>query len=285
MSQSLSEQDDNDGPASGVGGCNHPEERFKAYFRFRPIAFCKHVVELAESEDSAKGKRDCYTGFIRWGCTMILFSRALRIACVVALLGLITYLLYLSGALTDITGDLDPNGLIALLTVVLSIVAGIQWWVTWHQLEISRLDQRPWLTAINAHLQSIKRGEPLKLSIQVLNTGKTPGKIVAGSNFVSVKPKDFPIEKFIADFEAMGFRDYEQFIAPPGKDVTIHITNLPALPNDDHDSLFDRTSRLHIICKYRYVDVHDGVHHIKALYTLDLDDRGLYLRNNYGSMD
>ena len=67
--------------------------------------------------------------------------------------------------------------------------------------------------------------------------------------------------------------------------MPIVVTDLMELSPIELAALSDGMWQLHILCRFRYIDVFDTPHEVKSFYTLNIKDRGLYLRNNYGSMD
>jgi hypothetical protein len=274
------------------GSHQETNESKEVPFLRRPVALLEYAVQQAEKYNHEYDERGRYAHPIKRLWFRLLCYRVTWIICIGA--GSVAFCWYLVSI-----RFLDTNQTQAFFAGILTIATIATWWAMYVQNDIMvkqmrqtdrmidhmRDEQRAWLTVINARIGDIKQGEPIKCSLQILNTGPTPGKIILGTIFVTVRPTGFPDKKLIEEFEAMGFKSYDEFIAPPGKEINIVVTELSALPNEEFDTLQERTSKLHVLCRFRYLDAILRPHHIKAHHTLDLDDRGLYLRNNYGSMD
>jgi hypothetical protein len=252
MAKRPAPKGDGDGTADRESGRHEPKESLNEFFRCRPVRFCKHIAELAEREKTAKGKRDCYTEFIRYACTMIFFSWPFRIAGIVAFIALITYGIYLGGALTDDKGDLDPNGLIVLLTIALAFIAAVQWWVTYHQLETSRLDQRPWLSLESIHWDASDYQNDV-LVIVAKNTGRSPAQKVSLDMAVTwAEPGTFDSEAYArnpANFERM----FEGIVIPPGGVRSATLKNAYDCARPKFPTM--TACELYLILRYQYTDL------------------------------
>ena len=104
----------------------------------------------------------------------------------------------------------NPNHVVAVFTLVLSVIAGIQWLTTLQQMKQTdaiitqmRDDKRAWLSVTEATVHEMKAGETVKCTIKVSNTADTPARITNGTIFATVRVSDFPSEDIIHEFELM----------------------------------------------------------------------------------
>jgi hypothetical protein len=66
------------------------------------------------------------------------------------------------------------TGYVGLFTFVLAVVAGLQTCVLSNQLNEIRDDRRAWLAPISINVVEIASGKPVRLSVSIANSGRTP---------------------------------------------------------------------------------------------------------------
>jgi hypothetical protein len=82
------------------------------------------------------------------------------------------------GALQRVKEFLAPRGtdyVIAIFTVVLAIVAVIQSFILYKQVDGMRKDQRPWI-AVDVKVHSLKASQPVLADVTFVNSGKSPAR-------------------------------------------------------------------------------------------------------------
>lgn len=288
---SIPTENDHSGPQDH-GSHDKADDAKEIFFRCRPIAFYRYVAQQCEEYTSEKEKRDHFTRLIRTLCCRVAFSRlTLWVILAASTVGVVLWLTSLEIYTAEQTVALF-TGLLLVGVLIQFVATSLQWLAMKQQsaqtseaLEHLRLGQRAWLTVIDATVKKITVGEQIRCSLKIRNTGNTPGKIVAGTIFCCTRPDGFPEQVIIDEFEGRGFLHDDQFIVPPRKNITVVVTDLGPLDDTAFQAVESGNFRLHILCRFRYIDAMDKTHNAKAFYTLDLKDRGLYLRNNYGSMD
>jgi hypothetical protein len=87
-------------------------------------------------------------------------------------------------------GNTLTNWLLAIFTVILTAVACFQWFVTKHQLDVMRNDERAWLEVKSMPTDPSRwvpvAGRRLAPSMQLVNIGKTAAKRITVDVFVDV---------------------------------------------------------------------------------------------------
>lgn len=203
-------------------------------------------------------------------------------------------------------GYLNSNRNVAIFTIVLAAVAIVQFmssvymFIAMHRqneimvkqmqqtdqvVEAMRLEQRAWISVDSAVLKPFTADKHCDFALRLLNSGKTPGRVTSGAVLMVVSEPDKTPKTIIETFNRKSTSIRESFIVTQGKTALLDITHLGPIPQEHIDDIHGRRKILHFVCKFRYVDVQGRRHTAKAFYTLDMDDRGLWMQKDYGSMD
>ena len=265
---------ENEDRARAVGSEEQqPTEAYGDFFRFRPIAFVKHFFALAKRHDSAKGKRDYYTDAIRNACVEIVTSRTIQWVSLVAAIILSCYLLYQSGVVTDESGKIDPNWIIALFTIVMAATTYFQWQAirvanneftkqneimieqtrqTDRQLNLTWMQLQPWLAVIAPELsQPFVAGEPMVCRLPVHNTGNTPATITRHLVIGVALPAIAPTNGIIAFFERHQKANRTDTLVPAQRQTDFEVS-LNTLDQPEIDAIGKGEKKLYVLARFGY---------------------------------
>lgn len=263
-------------PGEREGPDDDPKERLREFFRFHPIRFYDHVAAEVERREGAKQKRDYITDWAR-----VIVKPWLRVAAAAIALAVAG-----RGVWELSTHDADHT--VAIFTVVLAIVAMVQWWTTHGQLrqartashqtdqmvEQMRLEQRPWvgISKPNIHVPD-DPGDVFRLEYVLRNSGKTPameiGMAVTG---VTTTPGPhaaaFARENaLVTDSTVVGMA----IIAPGGEVKKVTSYKLSGLTPEILAGIKDGRYR-HIMCGvFKYTSTGDAEYSTGFMFTLHTD--------------
>lgn len=130
------------------------------------------------------------------------------------------------------------------------------------QFRAMQIDQRAWLN-IKFKPDQIEAGKPIRGTLKVTNTGKTPAKKVAGTASLQkvASDKSPKVEGLIIDTVFSS-------LIPPGSDLVVSVTGRDGkspvnFTKTDLEELRSGKAYIAVIGKFGFVDIYDTPHWIK----------------------
>lgn len=125
--------------------------------------------------------------------------------------------------------------------------------------EAMRLDQRAWIGFNTFEINKFEPGVPLKASILLINTGRTPaGKVRAGIGelFYSASASHVELKAAIANgIRGVDIRPRPQPTISPQGGLPLHLNTINPFPQDTYDRIRNRTYNYFTLGRVEYLDV------------------------------
>ncbi|MEX2186227.1 MAG: hypothetical protein WD875_05520 [Pirellulales bacterium] len=252
-----------DGDGGKESAENEPPDGWYEFFRFDPAGFYAFHKRQIESFRCTKDKRDYYANAARKMRDWAFRSRTGILISVAAMACFLVLVIYL------------PDAVVALFTVVLTVLAYVQWKTMDGELEQVRrtadqtdrmilLDQRPWLNigppAMMPAISEWKAGEQLKLTMTVKNTGKTPAYI-EWQSVVALCGKNAD-KKAVSEIAANMSPAHraEVWVVAPHSSITINADGCPVLDEILIERVASDSWKIVVVAKIVYQDFFGNRH-------------------------
>lgn len=271
---------------------NPPQQSWNEYFRLRWNALRQFISAHVGGHQGDDQKSKPYSEAI--GCFT---ANWLKIVFSSLIISAGIYLLIVVGIFDD------SNKVIALLTLVLAIVGGLQWWTyhrQWHvmreQLQKtdelvmnSRLDHRPWIIVDPPKINWDGAGKEASCRLIVRNIGKSPGKVITckkGIFPISTEVHPWDIGKLPSSFAENRIIETwkRNWAIPPGGALNLTLSTVNPISTEDAERIEKDYSHICIWGEVEYQDVFDDIHLTEFQFMYHGSDKTVYTDDWHNSI-